>query len=107
MKIANHASAGWPMSLVRKSRTMGLAGTLTPTGANDLALELLLALQATPLARILPSRRGRGTLMGDISYLVTQIDVSEFDLRSFIPLFVHVDSHASDQKICEALFTIL
>lgn len=86
---------------------MRLAGTLTCIGAKDLALELLLALQSTPLARVLPSRRGRGTLVGDIYHLLSQLDSSEFDIRSLVPLFVHIESHASDQDICEALFTIL
>jgi hypothetical protein len=55
--------------------------------ARDLALELILALQSIPLTRVLPSRSGRGTLLGDLSDLVSQIDSGEFDVRSTIPLF--------------------
>jgi len=58
------------------------------------------------LARVLLSRRGPGTLLGDISYLVSQIDSSEFDIGSFIPLFVHIHNHASDQDICAVLFAV-
>ncbi|KAJ9641091.1 hypothetical protein H2199_005759 [Coniosporium tulheliwenetii] len=77
------------------------------SGATDLALELILALQSISLARVLPSRSGRGTLLRDLSNLVAQIDSGEFNVRSIVPLFEKVDSHASDLEICNALFALV
>jgi hypothetical protein len=76
-------------------------------GARDLALELILALQSIPLTRALPSRIGRGTLLRDLSNLVSQIDSGEFDIGLIIPLFEKVDSRASDLEICNALFALV
>jgi len=58
-------------------------------------------------SRALRSRIGRGTLLTDLSILVSQIDSGEFNVRSIIPLFEQVESHASDLEICNALFTLV
>jgi hypothetical protein len=63
--------------------------------------------RATPLARTLPSRHGHGTVLGDTSYLIFQIDSTDFDPSSFISLFKHVDRHSPDQEIYTALFALL
>ena len=42
--------------------------------AKNLVVDLILALQSQPAARILPSRNSRGTLLGDLSAYVTLID---------------------------------
>ncbi|KAI9777233.1 MAG: hypothetical protein M1816_004820 [Peltula sp. TS41687] len=76
-------------------------------GARDLALELILALQSVPLSRALPFRIGRGTLLTDLFNIGSQIDLGEFDIRSIIPLFEKMNSHASDLEICNALFTLV
>ncbi len=72
-----------------------------------MALELVIALQSVPLARVLKSRSGPGTLLRDLSSLVSQIDSDEFNLRSIIPLFERIDSHASDIEICNTLFALI
>ena len=43
----------------------------------------------------------------EISLASYSIESSNFDARSFIPLFERIDSHASNQEIYEALFAVL
>jgi hypothetical protein len=42
--------------------------------------------QSQSAARILPSRNGHGTLLGDLSGYVTLVDSNNFDIKSAIPL---------------------
>jgi hypothetical protein len=67
----------------------------------------VLALQTAPLARTLPSHNGSGTLLRDLFSLGSYIESSDFDGKSFVPLFERIDSHASDQEVCAALFAVL
>lgn len=45
--------------------------------------------------------------MRDLFSLGTRIESADFDATSFIPLFEHIDRHASDEEICTALFALL
>ncbi|KAF2453067.1 hypothetical protein BDY21DRAFT_388293 [Lineolata rhizophorae] len=94
------------LSEVKDHRSLS-ARLVETTDAKFLAVDLVLTLQTTSLARTLLSRSGTGTLLRDLSGLVAHLDSPDFDTRSFIPLFEHVDGCASDQEICAALFTLL
>ncbi|TLD36617.1 serine threonine- kinase Sgk2 [Venturia nashicola] len=74
--------------------------------ATNLTLELIIALRSIPLARVLKSRSGRGTLLTDLFNLGSQIDSDQFNVRSIIPLFESTDSYVSDIEICNALFVL-
>ncbi len=63
--------------------------------AKTLVLDLVLALQSQPAARILPSRNSCGTLLGDLSGYVTLIDSNNFDIKSAIPLVERVVNNGS------------
>ncbi len=63
--------------------------------AKTLVLDLVLALQSQPAARILPSRNSRGTLLGDLSGYVTLVDSNNFDIQSAIPLVERVINNGS------------
>jgi len=60
--------------------------TAVTTVVKNLVLDLILALQSQPAARVLPSRNSRGTLLGDLPAYVTLIDSNNFDINSAIPL---------------------
>ena len=64
-------------------------------------------MQTAPLARVLPSRNGSGTLLRDLFSLGSQIESNEFNARSFIPLFERIVSQASDLEISNALFALV
>lgn len=63
--------------------------------AKTLVLDLVLALQSQPAARILSSRNSRGTLLGDLSGYVALIDSNNFDIKSAIPLVEWVVNNGS------------
>jgi hypothetical protein len=75
--------------------------------AKNLVLDLVLALQSQPAARILPSRNSRGTLLGDLSGYVTLVDSNNFDIKSAIPLVERVVENAPDVEIWSAVFDLV
>ena len=54
--------------------------------AKNLVLDLILALQTLPTARLLPSPNNRGTLFGDLSRFNAVVDSDDFDIKSVILL---------------------
>ncbi|MCJ1360537.1 MAG: hypothetical protein MMC33_010545, partial [Icmadophila ericetorum] len=81
--------------------------TAVTTVTKNLVLDLLLALQSQPAARILPSRNGHGTLLGDLSGYVTLVDSNNFDIKSAIPLVERAVNNASDVEIWNAVFDLV
>lgn len=73
----------------------------------NLVLDLILALQSQPAARILPSRNGHGTLLGDLSGYVTLVDSNNFDIKSTIPLVKLVVNNAPDVETWRAVFDLI
>jgi hypothetical protein len=73
----------------------------------SLVLDLILALQSQPAARVLPSRNSRGTLLGDLSAYVTLVDSNNFDIKSAIPLVELVINNAPDVEIWRAVFDLI
>ncbi len=80
---------------------------LTNIVAKNLVLDLILALQNEPAARILPSRNGHGTLLGDLSGHITLVDSNNFDIISAIPLVERVINNAPDVEIWSAVFKLI
>ena len=69
-------------------------------------LDLILALQAQPASRNIPSRSENWSLIGDLSYLVSQID-SNLDIKYAIPLLKLVLTEAKDADIWTAVFELI
>src|SRR3982074_3420495 len=69
---------------------------LTYIGAKNLVLDLVLALQNLPAARLLPSPNGRGSLRSDLLRLAPLVDSDDFDLISVTALLKEVVSNARD-----------
>jgi len=49
-------------------------------------LDLILALQSLPTARLLPSPNDRGTLFDDLSRFKPVVDFDDFDIKSVVLL---------------------
>ncbi|KAE8441377.1 hypothetical protein EG329_005004 [Mollisiaceae sp. DMI_Dod_QoI] len=75
--------------------------------AKNLVLDLILALQNEQAARILPSRNGQGTLLGDLSGHISLVDSNNFDIISTIPLVDRVINNAPDVDIWSAVFGLV
>ncbi|PQE24982.1 serine threonine- kinase Sgk2 protein [Rutstroemia sp. NJR-2017a BVV2] len=80
---------------------------LTNIVAKNLVLDLILALQNEPAARILPSRNGYGTLLRDLSGHITLLDSNNFDIISSIPLVERVINNVPDVEIWNAVFDLV
>src|SRR4051794_35743613 len=76
-------------------------------GLKNLVLDLILALQSLPTARLLPSPNRRGTLFGDLSRFNSVVDSGDFDLRSTIPLLNKVVDKAPDADIWDAVYGLV
>lgn len=61
--------------------------------AKKLFLELILALQDEPAARILPSRIADRTLSGDLTILYSRVDSNQLSVTLAVPLVEQVVSH--------------
>jgi hypothetical protein len=59
---------------------------LTYIGLRNPVLDLVLALQTLPTARLLPSSNNRGTLFGDLSRFNLVVGSDDFDIKSVILL---------------------
>jgi hypothetical protein len=56
----------------------------------NLVLDLILALQNQPAARVLPSRTGDRTVAGDLGILYGGVDSNQLDIALAIPLVEHI-----------------
>jgi hypothetical protein len=86
---------------------MAMAFFLTYIGLKNLVLDLILALQTLPTARLLPSPNNRGTLVGDLSRFNAAVDSDDFDIKSVVPLLEQVIKRAPDKDIWSAVFTLV
>ncbi|KAG9237290.1 hypothetical protein BJ875DRAFT_533004 [Amylocarpus encephaloides] len=93
---------------VSSDAVQAVLSTATTTVAKNLVLDLVLALQSQPVARILPSRFNRRTLLGDLSGYVTLIDSNNnFDIKSAIPLVESVVTNVPDVEIWTTVFNLV
>ncbi|KAF2001283.1 hypothetical protein P154DRAFT_596918 [Amniculicola lignicola CBS 123094] len=68
---------------------------LSSQGLKDFAVHLIIALQALPVARLLPSIASRGTLRSDLLRLELSTESDEFDLERIIPFLRALRSTSS------------
>jgi hypothetical protein len=78
---------------------MAMALFLTYIGLKNLVLNLILALQTLPTARLLPSSNNRGTLFGDLSRFNAVVNFDDFDIISVVSLLEQVIKRAPDKDI--------
>jgi len=86
---------------------MAMALFLTYIGLKNLVLDLILALQTLPTARLLPSPNNRGTLFGDLSRFNAVVDSDDFDIKSVVPLLEQVIKRAPDKDIWSAVISLV
>jgi hypothetical protein len=70
-------------------------------------LDLILALQTLPTARLLPSPNNRRTLFGDLSRFNAVDDSDNFDIKSVVPLLEQVIKRAADEDIWTAVISLV
>lgn len=73
-------------------------------GLKDLAVHLIVALQALPVARLLPSVAGRGTLRSDLLRLELSTESDDFDLERIIPFLSAVLNDELDEVIWNKVY---
>ncbi|KAF2452271.1 serine/threonine-protein kinase Sgk2 [Lineolata rhizophorae] len=74
-------------------------------GLQNLMLDLVLALQALPACRSLPSRTGRGTLFRDLSRLYGVVDSDGYmNIGPITPLLNAVLSNESDEVVWDKVY---
>ncbi|KAI9777129.1 MAG: hypothetical protein M1839_009085 [Geoglossum umbratile] len=73
----------------------------------NLVLDLVLALQNLPAARLLPSPNGRGILLGDLSRFISLVVSNDLDIKSVIPLLNKVVDKAPDADIWDAVYGLV
>ncbi|KAI9776690.1 MAG: hypothetical protein M1839_009417 [Geoglossum umbratile] len=73
----------------------------------SLILDLIIALQGLPAARILPSKNASGVLLDDIVRFAPNVISKDFDDKSVVPLLEQVIKHASDWDIWNAVFALV
>ncbi|KAI9856816.1 MAG: hypothetical protein M1813_008753 [Trichoglossum hirsutum] len=73
----------------------------------NLVVDLILALQNLPAARLLPSRSGRGTILGDLQRFGSLVDSDDFDAKRVIPLLKEVTRNAPDVDIWDAVYSLV
>ncbi|KAJ8065090.1 hypothetical protein OCU04_005803 [Sclerotinia nivalis] len=98
------------LGVVESSNTVqAVLSAATGIVAKDLVLDLILALQNEPAARILPSRNGHGALLRDLSSQITLplLESNNFDIISAIPLVERVINFVSDVEIWNAVFDLV
>ncbi|KAH8750913.1 hypothetical protein BGZ57DRAFT_967255 [Hyaloscypha finlandica] len=69
------------------------------TRAQNLVLDLILALQSQQAARVLPSRNVNGPLSGDLASLYSRISSTETDIKPTATLLELVVRYASNERI--------
>jgi hypothetical protein len=70
-------------------------------------LDLILALQSLPAARLLPSNNRGGTLLGDLSRFNEGVDSDDFNIKSIVPLLEQVIKRAADEDIWTAVISLV
>jgi hypothetical protein len=81
--------------------------SLTEIGLKNLVLDLILALQTLPKARLLPSPNNRGTLFGDLFRFNSVVDSDDFDIKSVVPLLELAIKRAPDEEIWNTVFALV
>ncbi|KAI9854205.1 MAG: hypothetical protein M1813_001337 [Trichoglossum hirsutum] len=76
-------------------------------GLKELVLDLILALQGLPAARLLRSPNGRDTLRTHLLRFTPLVDSGDFDIRSAIPLLNKVLSGAPDADIWGGVYSLV
>ncbi|OCL07126.1 hypothetical protein AOQ84DRAFT_320397 [Glonium stellatum] len=71
----------------------------------NIVVDLTVALQKLPAARLLPSVTGRGTLRSDLLRLGSSVDSDDFSIERIIPLLKAVLSAESDEVIWDNVYT--
>ena len=79
---------------------------LTDIVLQDYALDLILALQALPASRSLPSSSSGKNLFGDLSRLNQAVNTGEFDVRRVLPLLHAVLYTKPDTVIWEKVYEV-
>ncbi|KAJ8113967.1 hypothetical protein ONZ43_g5016 [Nemania bipapillata] len=100
---SRYEEAGIADDVTGSARMTRLAET---SDVKALAVELVVAMQMTPLARTLPSRSGTGNLRADLFKLGSYVESPQFRNESFLSLFERVES-GTDQEILAALLSLL
>ncbi len=77
---------------------------LTNVGLQNLALDLISALQILPASRILNSSGGSKSLFGDLSRLNTAVYSNDFDIERVIPLLNAVLTNEPDEVIWNKVY---
>jgi Fungal protein kinase len=80
---------------------------LTYIGLKNLVLDLILALQNLPAARLLPSPNGRGILLSDLLRFASLVVSDDFDIKLVIPLLNKVVDEAPDADIWGAVYGLV
>ncbi len=70
-------------------------------------LDLFLALQGHPAARVLWSRTENGLLIGDISRLIFNVTSNALDVRTAAPLVISVLTQVGDADVWTAVFDLI
>ncbi|TEY37182.1 hypothetical protein BOTCAL_0526g00030 [Botryotinia calthae] len=87
------------LGVVESSNTVrSVLSRATAAVAKNLVLDLILALQNEPAARILPSQNGHGTLLRDLSNDITLLDSNNFDITLAILCLDEVAPLAASEK---------
>ena len=76
-------------------------------GFKNLVLDLILALQNLPAARLLPSPNGRGILRGDLLRFISLVVSNDFDTKSVTPLLNKIIDKAPDADIWDAVYSLV
>ncbi|PQE07985.1 hypothetical protein CJF30_00011335 [Rutstroemia sp. NJR-2017a BBW] len=94
------------LSFVELSRA--IEDILSAESASDLILDLIVALQTCPAARILCSPLDRKTrVRADLFSLGAKVGSRDFDIKSIIPLVELVVNNAPDVEIWHAVFNLI
>ena len=78
--------------------------SLTHVGLQNLALDLISALQILPASRKLRSNTGNKNLFGDLSRLNSAVNSDDFDIERVIPLLKAVINNESDDIIWDKAY---
>ena len=62
-------------------------------------IDLIVALQNLPAARLLPSPNGRGSLVSDLGRYISLVDSDNFDVTSVTSLLKNVVQNVPDPKL--------
>ena len=80
---------------------------LTCTGAKNLVVRLILALQDLPAAGILPSKNAVGVLLDDLDRFVPSIALGKFDVPKIVTLCERVIGNVSSTDIWSAVYDLV